>query len=49
MKRTLKVFGHCLPDGRREIVATTSKKKAAILLGLSMHWFNQYCCETGWI
>lgn len=47
---TLKVFGGLTVENGnqvRTIVATTSKKKAAALVGESLYHFNEYWCETG--
>jgi hypothetical protein len=46
----MKVFGGLtFNNGKqvRTIVATTSKKKAAALVGESLYHFNSYWCETG--
>lgn len=47
MARKLKVFGGCLTGSDRTIVAATTKKRAAELLRVSIHYFNSYCNETG--
>ena len=43
----LKVYGIGWMGRHRRIVATTSKKKAAELIGTSLYHFNEYGCETG--
>lgn len=43
----LKVYGVGWMGRHRRIVATTSKKKAAELIGTSLYHFNEYGCETG--
>lgn len=50
VKGALKVFGGVGMGPRsqtRRIVATTSQKKAAELVGWSLHSFRQYWTETG--
>ena len=43
----LKVYGIGWMGRTRRIVATTSKKKAAELIGTSQYHFSEYGCETG--
>ena len=42
----LKVWGVGWMGTHRRIVATTSKKKAAELIGTSFYHFNEYACTT---
>ncbi len=43
----MKVFGANLDGRYRGIVAATSQANAAALLGLSLHSFREYGCQTG--
>ncbi len=47
--KKLKVWGGLLTPGKqvRTIVATTTKKRAAELLEISLYEFNGYWCKTG--
>lgn len=48
MRKKLKVYSGNY-DGRfGRCVATTSKAKAARLIGVSIHIFNSFFCETGY-
>jgi hypothetical protein len=50
MARKLKVYGgntRCHGKQVRFICAISSKKKLAEISGISLHYLNGYCCETG--
>jgi hypothetical protein len=50
MAKKLKVYGgntRCHGKQVRFICATSSKKKLAEISGMSLHYLNGYCCETG--